>query len=161
MIGDQPEPGTRFPDSRPESEQPPWRLDFPIDVPQDNYIARRDSVKFLVLTSFAFVVGQIWIAAKSLVRGRGAPPSQRIATVDEIPLGGAIGFNYPGPTDPCLLLRTADGTLLAYGQKCTHLSCAVVPELEHDRLHCPCHVGSFDVATGRPLAGPPDAPCPW
>lgn len=150
-----------FPDGRPEAEQPAWRRDFPIDWPEDHYVARRDYAKFLVLTSFAFVVGQLWIGVQSLLRhARERPPARRIARLDEIPVGGAVSFDYPGQHDPCLLLRPDERTLLAYGQKCTHLACAVVPELEHGRLHCPCHVGSFDLATGRPLAGPPRRPLP-
>ena len=53
---------------RPLAHQPQWRQDFPIDWPQDEYVARRDFSKFLVLTSVAFVVGQVWIAAQNLVR---------------------------------------------------------------------------------------------
>src|SRR5262245_6675974 len=65
------------PDHLPLSLQPRWRKDFPIDGPEDGYVARRDFVKFLVLTSGAFVAGQAWIAAKSLVRRRQAeaPPA--------------------------------------------------------------------------------------
>jgi Rieske Fe-S protein len=151
---------TRFPDGRPGAEQPPWRHDFPIDWPEDHYVARRDYTKFLVLTSLAFVVGQLWIAVRSLFRRRGGSPALRVARLDDLPAGGAISFNYPGPHDPCLLVRTGDGALLAYGQKCTHLSCAVVPQVGHGRLHCPCHEGSFDLATGRPLTGPPRRPLP-
>lgn len=153
------EPKPRFPDGRPESEQPAWRQDFPIDLPRDVFVARRDYAKFLVLTSFAFVIGQFWIGVRSVIRrGRGKPPIAKIARVDEVPVGGALPFHYPGPNDPCLLLRTDGETLAAYGQKCTHLSCAVVPKPDQGMLHCPCHVGSFDVATGRPLAGPPRRP---
>ena len=149
-----------FPDGRPEAEQPAWRRDFPIDVPEDNYVARRDYAKFLVLTSLAFVVGQFWIGFQSLFRRGDRPGARRIARVGQVPVGGALPFNYPGRHDPCLLLRPDERTLLAYGQKCTHLSCAVVPRLESGELHCPCHVGSFDLATGRPLAGPPRRPLP-
>ena len=67
-------------------------------------------------------------------------------------------FNYPGPHDSCLLLRPTSETLLAYNQKCTHLSCAVVPEMERGCLSCPCHHGVFDLASGRPIAGPPRRP---
>jgi nitrite reductase/ring-hydroxylating ferredoxin subunit len=154
-----PEQGPRFPDGRPEDEQPAWRQDFPIDLPQDVFVARRDYTKFLVLTSFAFVIGQFWIAARSVMRrGRGRPPIKKVARFDALPVGGALPFNYPGPNDPCLLLRLDDRTLVAYGQKCTHLSCAVVPKLDQGELHCPCHVGSFDPTTGRPIAGPPRRP---
>ena len=48
--------------------------------------------------------------------------------------------------------------LVAYGQKCTHLSCAVRPRVEAGILQCPCHEGSFDLASGRPVAGPPRRP---
>lgn len=149
----------RFPDGRPESEQPPWRHDFPIDSLDDNYVARRDYTKFMVLTSLAFVVGQFMIGVQSLIRrGRGRPPIRQVARLDQVPVGGALTFNYPAKHDPCLLLRLDETTVVAYGQKCTHLACAVVPRIEHDQLYCPCHVGSFDPATGRPLAGPPRRP---
>jgi len=58
------------PDWRPMEEQPAWRADFPIDWPQDHYVERRDFMKFMVLTSFAFTVGQFWIAAQSWWRRR-------------------------------------------------------------------------------------------
>jgi Rieske Fe-S protein len=154
-----PGPHDRFPDGRLEEEQPAWRHDFPIDWPEDHYVARRDFTKFVALTSFAFAMGQLWIGFQSLVRrGRGKPPLSRIARVDEVPVGGALTFHYPGSDDACLLLRTGPETFLAYSQKCSHLSCAVVPRVEHGELHCPCHVGVFDLATGRPIAGPPRRP---
>ena len=65
------------PDGKPYHEQPQWRNDFPIDWPQDELVARRDFTKFLVLTSFAFAVGQIWIAFENFARKRrGRPPIQ-------------------------------------------------------------------------------------
>ena len=48
--------------------------------------------------------------------------------------------------------------LVAYGQSCTHLSCAVVPRIADDCIHCPCHEGFFDLRSGRPIAGPPRRP---
>jgi Rieske Fe-S protein len=50
--------------------------------------------------------------------------------------------------------------LVAYGQQCSHLSCAVVPAPEQDRLRCPCHNGFFEIREGRPVAGPPRRPLP-
>lgn len=156
-----PEDVTVPPDQRPMREQPRWRQDFAIDWPEDNFIARRDFAKFLVLTSGAFVAGQAWIAANSLVRDRRpAPARKRIGSLSAIPLGSAVMFAYPTEHDPCLLVRTRDGKLLAYDQKCTHLSCAVVPKLDEGILHCPCHEGVFDLATGRNIAGPPPRPLP-
>jgi len=156
-----PEDVTAAPDGRPMDEQPRWRQDFAIDTPEANFIARRDFAKFLVFTSGAFVAGQAWIAAKSLVRARRPVPGRtRIASLAALPFGSATMFAYPGEHDPCLLIRMRDGKLLAYSQKCTHLSCAVVPELDQGILRCPCHEGIFELATGRNIAGPPPRPLP-
>ncbi len=149
------------PDGRPYHDQPQWRNDFPIDWPQDELVSRRDFTKFLVLTSFAFVVGQAWIAAQNFLRRRrGRPPVRRIAALNAVPVGGALTFAYPEPHDACLLVRTAEDRFVAYSQKCTHLSCAVTPRLQENCLHCPCHNGFFDLATGTPTAGPPRRPLP-
>jgi Rieske Fe-S protein len=149
------------PDGRPDAEQPAWRRDFPIDWAQDHYVARRDFTKFLGLTSLAFIVGQLWIGVKSLLdRRRGRPGPRAVAQADDVRPGRSLVFRYPEEQDVCLLLRRADGSFLAFSQKCTHLSCAVVPRPEEGRLHCPCHNGFFDLETGRPLAGPPRRPLP-
>jgi nitrite reductase/ring-hydroxylating ferredoxin subunit len=149
------------PDGRPVTAQPAWRRAFPIDTPQDQYVARRDFTKFVVLASLAFALGHLWLVVQNwLLRRRGQPGSQRIATTADLPVGGALAFHYPEANDPCLLLRPEESKFLAYSQKCTHLGCAVVPELAKQRLHCPCHCGYFDSATGRPLAGPPRRPLP-
>lgn len=144
------------PDNRTPEGQPHWRQEFPIDSPQDDYRSRRDFTKLMVITSFAFAVGQAWIVLLSrLRRARGEAPFQEIANLGEIPVGGVKLFHYPGPSDACLLVRVSEGQFVAYGQKCTHLSCPVIPKTETQRLHCPCHEGSFDLLTGQPLAGPP------
>src|SRR6476660_2736954 len=63
-----PEQITRPPDGRPLHYQPQWRKDFPIDWPQDHYVARRDFSKFLVVTSLAFATGQVCIGVQSALR---------------------------------------------------------------------------------------------
>ena len=96
MNSSDPELHTVPPDRRSMDDQPAWRHDFPIDWPEDHYIARRDFTKFLVLTSFAFVVGQIWIAIQNWRRRwRGEPLILKIADVNAVPVGPAIQFNYP------------------------------------------------------------------
>ena len=149
------------PDGRPMLEQPRWRQDFPIDTAEDNYVSRRDFAKFLVLTSGAFVVGQLTIAGKALIDvGRIAPSAMAVVKIDQLPVGAAKAFAYPGPTDACLLVRLDEVTFVAFSQECTHLSCAVVPEPDKHRFFCPCHNGSFDIATGVPTGGPPRRPLP-
>lgn len=155
-LENDPELHTFPPDGKSFEEQPKWRADFPIDVAQDKYQARRDFTKFLVLTSFAFVVGQFWIALKNTWRrSRGELPAKRIVALEKLPVGEAITFRYPTEDDPCLLIRLGETDFKAYASQCTHLQCPVIPKLETGRLHCPCHVGDFDLATGRVLAGPP------
>jgi nitrite reductase/ring-hydroxylating ferredoxin subunit len=152
---------TIAPDWRPASEQPAWRQDFPIDWPQDHYVERRDFMKFLVLTSLAFTAGQFWIAAQNWWRARrGGLQMTRIASLDSVPVGGSLGFAYPGADDPCVLVRLSETALVAYSQKCTHLSCAVIPKPERGVIECPCHEGLFDLRSGSPIAGPPSRPLP-
>jgi len=147
------------PDFRPAHAQPAWRQDFPIDWPQDQYVERRDFLKFLVLISGAFTAGQFWIAGQNWWRSRrGLDPVRRLASIDAIGVGTTFEFRYPGEHDPCVLVRLSATEFVAYSQKCTHLSCAVIPRPEQGTLHCPCHDGYFDLRSGRPTAGPPSRP---
>jgi len=143
-----------------DAEQPQWQADFPIDVPQDNITARREFSKFLVLTSFAFFIGQMFLALHNVFRRRTKPERTKIADAKQLAVGEAMTFHYPTENDPCILLRRGEQQFVAFGAQCTHLMCGVRPDLESDRLHCPCHRGYFDSATGSPLAGPPRRPLP-
>lgn len=144
------------PDRKPSAEQPRWRRDFPIDWAEDDYVSRRDLVKYIVLTSGAFAVGQLWLVYKKLFDGRRAPtPPLAVATVSELAVGGAKTFHYPEGSTPRLLVRTGPRAFVAYDQQCTHLQCPVVPMVAQGKLHCPCHNGWFDLQTGHPIAGPP------
>ena len=159
--GKDPDEMTIAPDFRPTHEQPAWRQDFPIDWPQDQYVARRDFMKFMILISAAFTAGQFWIAIQNWWRKRrGAHPIARIASRDEVAVGSAMVFRYPGDHDACVLVHVAAGEWVAYSQKCTHLSCAVIPVPAQGVFHCPCHEGVFDLRSGRPTAGPPRRPLP-
>ena len=150
---------TIAPDFAPVEMQPAWRQDFPIDWPQDVYVERRDFMKFMVLTSAAFTLGQLWIAAQNWSRKRsGRPGIQRIAALDDLDVGHAIGFTYPNPQERCLLVRLTTTDFVAFGQECTHLSCAVIPRPAEGAFYCPCHEGRFDIRTGVPTAGPPRRP---
>ena len=152
---------TIAPDFAPAEAQPAWRQDFPIDWPQDLYVERRDFMKFLVLTSAAFTLGQLWIGVQNWYRKQnGQPGIQRIASIDDLAVGGALTFTYPDAHEPCLLVRLTEREFVAFGQKCTHLSCAVVPRPAEGIFYCPCHEGRFDLKTGVPTAGPPKRPLP-
>ena len=149
------------PDGRPMHQQPAWRQDFPIDWPQDQYVERRDFVKFLTLISLAFTVGQFWIAVQNWLRKRqGLDEMRRIASIADVAVGATLVFDYPALHDSCVLVRLSESEFVAFSQKCTHLSCAVIPRPEQGVIYCPCHAGVFDLRTGRQIAGPPPRPLP-
>jgi Rieske Fe-S protein len=85
---------------------------------------------------------------------------QRIASIDDLAVGSSIAFRYPDVHETCLLVRVSERELVAFGQKCTHLSCAVIPKPSEGVFRCPCHEGLFDIRSGRQLAGPPPRPLP-
>jgi Rieske Fe-S protein len=160
MSGIDPERHTTAPDGRPLEEQPRWRQDFPIDWAQDEYISRRDLTKFMALTSMAFVAGHFYLAGAGTFRRPLVFERRAIARVDDVPVGGSLVFSYPEPADQRVLVRLGEEHFVAYDQKCTHLLCPVFPRVEDGVLHCPCHNGYFDIADGRPIAGPPQRPLP-
>ncbi|MEP7012773.1 MAG: Rieske 2Fe-2S domain-containing protein [Acidobacteriota bacterium] len=151
------------PETRAEEAAPPrplWRDEFSVLTGEERYVNRRQFGKFLALASLGMFAGNLWI----LLRARFAktPPFPRvvIANAAEIPVGGARKFHYPTETDPCLLIRIDETTFVAYSQKCTHLSCAVVYSNLRKRIECPCHQGVFAVADGSVVSGPPPRPLP-
>lgn len=150
------EHGTISPDGKPRADQPFWRHDFPIDMKQDEYISRRDFTRFMVLISSAFAFGQAWIVAENYFRRRrGLLPVQAIGRTQQLEVGKFKIFHYPTEVETCVLVRLGEKKFVAYDQACTHLSCPVIPLVSEGRFDCPCHKGSFDMESGRPLYGPP------
>jgi Rieske Fe-S protein len=143
-----------------QARPPLWREEFPIRTADERYVSRRQFSKFLVLTSLAMFAGNLWIFIRSLFRKRPAYPEALVARAGDVAVGGVRQFAYPGPDDPCILVRTSPDRFVAYAQKCTHLSCAVYPVVERNRIECPCHKGFFSLEDGRVLQGPPPRPLP-
>jgi nitrite reductase/ring-hydroxylating ferredoxin subunit len=142
------------------SREPLWREEISIFSADERYVNRRQFAKFLVLTSLGMFVGNVWILVKSWLTRKPSYPLRHVALAGEIPVGGVKLFRYPGPEDPCILIRRGEDEYAAYSQKCTHLSCAVYYAHGEDRLECPCHEGFFSVRDGRVLQGPPQRPLP-
>jgi len=150
---------TVAPDGRPLDEQPCWRQDFPIDWPADEYLTRREFIKFMLLTSGAFSAGQVaLLIAGQRQKAASSEPTMVVARVDDVPIGGSLIFHYPENSPARILIRLDDQTFVAYEQQCTHLLCPVIPAVDKGELHCPCHDGVFDLHSGRPLSGPPQRP---
>ncbi len=145
---------------RRPSAEPLWRDEFSVFTADERYVSRRQFSKFLVLTSLAMFVGNLWILVRSWVSRRSFYPAAPVARVDEIPVGGVKLFPYPTSQEQCILVRTSENEFAAYSQKCTHLSCAVFYSRATNRLECPCHNGAFSVRDGAVLQGPPRRPLP-
>ncbi len=145
---------------RRPSSAPLWQDEFPVFTADERYVNRRQFTKFLTLTSLAMFAGNLWILARSWLYREPAYPRVPVAGLEEVPVGGVKIFTYPAAADPCILVRSAKYSYVAYSQKCTHLSCAVYYSEERSRLECPCHQGFFSVTDGAVLAGPPQRPLP-
>jgi nitrite reductase/ring-hydroxylating ferredoxin subunit len=138
----------------------PHQRDFPYDREEEAQVTRREFCNFLGLTSAALFVGAAGFAGKAAIDARDTPQlsSARIAGAEALAPGSSLNFRYPTAKDSAILIRTLNGELHAFGQKCTHLSCPVYFERSHQRLECPCHDGAFDAKTGNVLYGPPPRP---
>ena len=135
--------------------------DFPIDWEEDNYVSRREFFKFMTLASGGLAIGSTALAAwHQLNRNERRFDEAKIARVSDVAVGGTIGFSYPRPHDICILIQPEAGKFVAYSRRCTHLSCPVDYQHEHNRLYCPCHNGAFSVKDGAVLQGPPPHPLP-
>lgn len=144
------------------SSRPLWAEEFSVHAAEDAYVQRRQFTKFLVLTSFGMLVGNglVWLRTLFAAAPAKAAPGAVVANAADLPVGGVKLFSYPTPADPAILVRKPDGTLAAFSQKCTHLSCAVYYSAQRNRLECPCHEGYFSIDDGRVLQGPPQRPLP-
>jgi nitrite reductase/ring-hydroxylating ferredoxin subunit len=133
------------------------QVDFPYDREKEVQVTRREFCNFLGLTSAALFVGAAGFAGKAALDARKAETftAAKIEGAELLVPGTSLNFHYPTEKDTAILVRSIDGSYHAFGQKCTHLSCPVYFDRDHQRLECPCHEGAFDATTGDVLYGPP------
>jgi Rieske Fe-S protein len=134
-----------------------WQLEFPYRWDRDDAVTRRQLLRFAVYTSGALFAGTAGIAALSSLRREGPAARVAIAREDELREGEARYFAYPAG-EQAVLVKTRGGELVAFSQRCPHLSCAVVYQEDARRFFCPCHDGAFEERSGVPVAGPPRRP---
>lgn len=144
---------------RRDRRRQPWQGEFPYDWEHDAVVSRRELLRLAVITSGALFAGTVLLSlfGRRDDRRRGEP--NVIPGGVDLPEGEALYFHYPGKDDQAVLLNLPGTGLVAYSQKCTHLSCSVYYK-EGEELLCPCHDGKFDARTGDPIAGPPQRPLP-
>jgi nitrite reductase/ring-hydroxylating ferredoxin subunit len=147
----------RSDESDVRSATAPHQHDFPYDREEEAQVTRREFCNFLGLTSAALFIGAAGFAGKAAIDARRIETltPARIEGAETLAPGSSLNFHYPSTNDSAILVRTLDGELHAFGQKCTHLACPVYFERAHQRLECPCHDGAFDAQTGNVLYGPP------
>ena len=140
--------------------------EFPIETAEEPQVGRREFLTTLAVASGAFACAHAGITLRSIRTAGSEPityePRDLGVNFNTMAVGDAIAFKYPDNNSPCLLVKLGEKPedLVAWSQACTHLMCPVVPEPEQDRLFCPCHQGAFDIRTGEPTMGPPQAPLP-
>lgn len=87
-----------------------------------------------------------------------APPPAglvTIGTVQTVAAAGSATFVVPASGDPGVLVKLANGSIVAFDAVCTHAGCPVDYVPQDKLLECPCHGAVFDPAHGGAvLAGP-------
>ena len=132
-----------------------WRAAFPYTSAGEELVARRDFARYLLAASGVFAAGTVGAAVwASLQRANRGEPRPIIRLAD-VPEGTDHLFDYPDPGEPAILIHLPGGELRAFSQKCTHLGCVVIYQPDKERIYCPCHEGVFELASGEPVAGPP------
>jgi thiosulfate dehydrogenase [quinone] large subunit len=77
--------------------------------------------------------------------GQSAPPvAGQIATLAGLKPRSALGFTDPTSGDPGILVRLADGGVVAFDALCTHQGCTVQYDRSSGLVFCPCHGAVFD-----------------
>lgn len=137
-----------------------WKTDFPFSNDIDDYVTRRDFIRFLTVVSGGFVVGNATIVASSLESETAKNYSAlEICDTNALKNGEWLVFNYPDASTPAILIKNEAGNYLAFSQKCPHLACPVAyhrsSSEEPEHIGCHCHNGKFNCDTGVGTAGPP------
>lgn len=123
------------------------------------FMNRRGFLKLLLsLFSVTTLLSFLYPLTRFLIPTARAAKTQRlIIPKGEVPPGYARNIVY-NDTPAIVIHRTGKG-LIAFTRVCTHLGCLVEYEKDRNRLLCPCHAGTFDLA-GNVLSGPPPKPLP-
>jgi Rieske Fe-S protein len=84
--------------------------------------------------------------------------SAAIANTKDLGSKGSVAFTVPSDGHPGVIVKLADGSLVAYDATCTHAGCTVAYD-GTSLLACPCHGSRFDPAQGaKVVAGPAPRP---
>jgi len=83
-----------------------------------------------------------------------APAGDVVASLQSVPVGGAVPFDDPA-AGPAILCRLGADRVAAFSRVCTHAGCLVDYDRQTRLLFCPCHGAEFDPSNhAAPVAGP-------
>lgn len=143
-----------------EPMQEEWQQEFPYPWNEDEVVTRRDTLHFLVAGSGALLLATGVLTLVGFLPSGQQVQALPIARVGELAENAWKVFEFPDRYTQGILINVPGKGLVAYSDVCTHLSCAVIYQPVNQQLHCPCHDGYFDAATGQVLTGPPTRPLP-
>lgn len=84
----------------------------------------------------------------------GEPETESVVAAKTAELKPNSGKVFKFGNKPGIVVRTADGELLAFSAVCTHLDCTVQFKADTSQLWCACHNGTYDLG-GNVVSGPP------
>jgi thiosulfate dehydrogenase [quinone] large subunit len=91
--------------------------------------------------------------------GSTAPVAGQIGSLSSLQPRTALPFTDPTSGDPAVLIRLADGSVVAFDAVCTHQGCTVQYDSPSGLLFCPCHGAVFDPTHNADvLQGPAPVP---
>lgn len=76
----------------------------------------------------------------------------RLGAASQLPVGQGATYQDPGDGQPDIVIRQANGALVAHSAVCTHAGCEV--GYQGGQIICPCHGSVFDAKTGAVITGP-------
>jgi Rieske Fe-S protein len=82
----------------------------------------------------------------------------KLGPSSRLPAGQAAEYRDPGSGQPDIVIREANGGLVAHSAVCTHAGCTV--GYQGSQIVCPCHGSVFDARTGAVITGPATLPLP-
>jgi thiosulfate dehydrogenase [quinone] large subunit len=99
-------------------------------------------------------------ASTSTTAGLPPPPAAKglparavkLGAASQLPVGDGATYSDPGDGQPDIVIRQANGTLVAYSAVCPHAGCTV--EYGGGQIVCPCHGSTFNPQTGAVTNGP-------
>lgn len=80
-------------------------------------------------------------------------PQGAVANTNNLQVGVPVYFEYPLSGYPNILLKKADGSLVALSMLCTHVCCQCQYDSSSTDIFCPCHGSIFD-QNGNVVRGP-------